>query len=129
LRRLSGKEINVDDCKDPNFTERTVKALYGFLPPDEEGSALHKLRLLRNKRLAHPEHIDLESIPKAKWDDADQLVTLGQNLVTALGAFTSTAYMDDRGDYLLSSDAQRVATSWRRLLKHPGVLGDAKAQG
>lgn len=123
MERITGAKFDCSQWQTAGFTAHVAGLLQEALPANDDGGPLSRLKALRDKRLAHPEDIDLHKIPKASWEDTDRLIVLAQNLVTALGAFTSTAYMGDDGRYWLSVDAQRAANSWARLLRHPGVLG------
>ncbi|HEX7082458.1 MAG TPA: hypothetical protein VF329_15725 [Gammaproteobacteria bacterium] len=99
--------------------------LIKVLPTPKNNAALNALKALRDKRLAHPENIEAEQIPRTTWEPAEALLEPPKQIVGILGSYTSTAYVDDEGAYLLSLDAQRASTSLRRLLREIRVAPPA----
>ena len=101
-------------------SESTLTAmgvLRSMMPSAKTDRALDALKGLRDKWLAHPEHIALEGIPKTTWAPADKLLRTGQLMVGALDSLTSTVYLDNAGSYLLTGDARRASVSTHRLLR------------
>jgi hypothetical protein len=98
-------------------TQLAVGALRALMPSPETHSALDALKALRDKRLAHPEHVAVESIPKTAWVPADELLRTAQLMIAALGDLTSTAHIDSAGRYFLKSDAECASVATHRLLR------------
>jgi hypothetical protein len=112
---ISGPETN------SATTRSAMRTLRSLMPSPETHPALEALKLLRDKRLAHPEHVAVESIPKTAWAPADELLRTGQLMLGALGSLTSAGYIDDVGNYFLTSDAQRASVSTHRLFRKLGI--------
>ena len=97
---------------------RLVELLRGCIPNIQGTPALNALKALRNKKIAHPEDINLESIEKTTWEEAEELLVPMRGIIGIVGdAYLSTAYWDCDGDYLLSADGSRVGRAMRRLIK------------
>ncbi len=83
----------------------------------DNARTLCDLKIMRNKKIAHPEAIPLGQIPKATYADIDQLVALAKSFVDAVGfGYFSTVWYP--------SDAKRATTCLRRLLQKAGVVPD-----
>lgn len=105
-----------DSEKDKNIL--LVELLRERVPNIQGAPALIALKALRDKKIAHPEDIDLESIEKTTWEEAEKLLVPPRRIVGIIGdAYLSTAYWDDEGNYLLSTDGSRVGRAMRRLMK------------
>lgn len=85
--------------------------------------ALMALKTVRDKTVAHPEAIAISELPKTTFADIDRLAALARTFLGAVGfGYLSTAYADDSGDHLMSSDAKRSAFCLRRLLQNAGIV-------
>ncbi len=94
-----------------------AQCLRASLPHVETHDALRALKTLRDKRIAHPEDIDLETIEKTTWEHAEKLLIVPRGIVGILGdAYLATAYWDERGSYLASIDGSRVGRTMHRLI-------------
>lgn len=79
---------------------------------------LNVLKTHRDKRVAHPEAIGSNRLPKTSWKDAQNLLNYAKYFIGIVGwAFLSTAYEVNHGEYLLSRDAKRSAEAMERLFK------------
>ncbi len=68
-------------------------------------------------RSATSEAVDLATIEKTTWAQAEPLLSVARTIVGIIGdAYLSTAYVDDRGSYLPSVDGTRVGRAMRRLI-------------
>ena len=95
-----------------------ARLLRECVPNIQETLALNALKELRDKKIAHPEDINLESIQRTTWEEAEKLLAPMRDIVGIVGdAYLSTAYWDDDGDYLLSIDGSRVGRAMRRLIQ------------
>ena len=75
---------------------------------------IQRLKQLRDKSLAHNEHV--AAIDAPTWNALIDLVDLAKQVVGVLGwAYFSTAYTIN-GEYLMSEDAQRASRALSRLL-------------
>lgn len=75
---------------------------------------IDKLKLFRNKRIAHNEAAEITA---PTWEALKELVSIAQNFVGVIGwAFFSTVYVHN-GEYFLTSDAKRASRALDRLAK------------
>jgi len=102
---------------DSASTQLAMDALNTKMPSPKTHPALAALKALRDKRLAHAEHIKIESIAKTGWGPADELLRTAQMMIAALGSLTGVMHIDSDGNYYLKSDAQRASVSTHRLLR------------
>ncbi len=107
--------ITIGECGGENFA-LALSAYFDFLlnQPDRL-IALEKLKLIRDKAIAHNEKRDNKLLGPT-WISLKDLIEVSKNFVGVLGwAYFSTAYVID-GEYILSSDALRASNSLKRLL-------------
>jgi AbiU2 len=99
--------------------DQTPKA--GLVTPDGLSRTLDSLKTIRDKFIAHPEAIRVDDLPKATLYEIADLLSFAKRFVDTIGfAYLSTAYADDSGEYMLSSDAERATRCLKRLLKLAG---------
>ncbi len=104
------------------FESRLRNIVVGELTGDE---LLENVKLLRDKVLAHHEHVDFDAMRKPTYVEFDALLQFAREFVSAVGfGYFSIAYTDDSGAYGLDLDATRSTRSLRRLLARVGVPGD-----
>jgi hypothetical protein len=105
--------------REPGFeqTSAVVDALLSMLPHHTNNRALKALKDLRDKRIAHPERATPEGLPTTSWTKALKLLEIPVEALGVCGAFTSTAYVDDIGRFMMDSDAARAGNATRRLLE------------
>ncbi len=120
LNRL-GAPIAAGVGTDSATTRIAMITLGSMMPSPKTHPALAALKALRDKRLAHPEHVAVESIPKTAWAPADELLRTAQLMIAALGSLTSTGHIDSEGNYFLKSDAQRASFATHRLFRKLGI--------
>jgi hypothetical protein len=85
-----------------------------ILSASARGENIARLKQLRDKSLAHNEHV--AAIDAPTWNSLIDLVDLAKQVVGILGwAYFSTAYTIN-GEYLMSEDAQRASYALNRLL-------------
>ncbi len=95
-----------------------VKRLRERLPDIHGSDSLRALKTLRDKKIGHPENIDIEDIEKTTWENAERLLELPRSVAGIVGdAYLSTAYWDDEGRYMCSTDGSRVGRAMQRLIK------------
>jgi AbiU2 len=81
----------------------------------ERVKAIEALKTLRDKALAHNEHV--ENIEGPTWKALGELIDIAKKLVAVLGwAYLGTAY-EIEGDFLLTDDAKRPSYALERLAK------------
>ena len=96
--------------------------LNNCLPDISNNETLAELKTLRDKRIAHPEDISAESLPKPTWGAVEELLSAPKDVVGIIGdGYLSTVYMFENGEYTLSSDATRVGRGASRLLSNLGI--------
>jgi hypothetical protein len=100
----------------PEQTRAVVDALLSRLPHHTNCAALNALKELRDKRIAHPERAKPEGLPTTSWSEALKLLDMPLEALGVCGAYTSTAYVDDNGKYMMDADAARAGNATRRLL-------------
>jgi len=92
----------------------TVQTFRSILESAEVLAALDKLKILRDKGIAHNE---VAHFVGPTWDSLKTLIFHAQNFVGVVGwAFYNTVYVHE-GEYFLSSDAQRPSKAMARLAK------------
>jgi hypothetical protein len=115
--RIATSEFDAADA--PSKKNLVIaRCLRAKLPNIDKNNALRALKTLRDKKIAHPEDIDLDTIEKTTYEQAEKLLNLPRGIVGILGnAYLATAYWDDEGSYLGSIDGSRVGRSMQRLIK------------
>lgn len=115
LRSMSAPAVLLD-CVDSNsqkFSLAFVKFVRARMDEPEQVENLKKLRQLRDKALAHNEHVI--SIEGPTWEAIAELTNIAKQTIGVLGwAYFSTGYMAN-GEYTLTDDANRAAFSLNRL--------------
>ena len=101
----------------PEQTRAVVDALLSKLPHYTNSEPLKALKDLRDKRIAHPERVTPEGIPTTSWAKALKLLEIPVEALGVCGAYTSTAYVDDKGQFMMGADAARAGNATRRLLE------------
>ena len=77
--------------------------------PKHLNETLDDLVNLRNKFIAHPEDIDVRSLPKTKWESAKKLLRYPKDVVGAISdGYLNIVYVDDKGEYCPTTDATRI---------------------
>lgn len=118
LERLSDPDLThfVADFFDQRMSDSHAEGV-------DNARALRALKTVRDKKIAHPEAVGLDDLPKTTLADIDQLVALAKIFLGAVGSgYLSAAYQDDTGHHFMSSDAKRSTICLRRLLRKAGVI-------
>ncbi len=116
---------------DPWITQLVRKEFGDRLPDtrrpetNELSNALHKLKLARDKGIAHDDLVHDSSLIVDETDIRLPLDFVRDFLVTIGHGYLNIAYKFDDGTYPLDSEAQTVSLSLRRLLSKAGILTDA----
>lgn len=93
----------------------------------ENKLTLEKLRMVRDKRLAHSERISDDKIDGPNWEEVETLLTNAKTMLSDMGMhLANIAYSDGKGDYFLTSDAKRTSTALDRLFKMAFVNSEAR---
>ncbi|GJL78311.1 MAG: hypothetical protein NPINA01_13000 [Nitrospinaceae bacterium] len=104
--------------------EKTIYVADRLLSKKPKGmkKTLDPLVKLRNKHIAHPEVIDVESLLRTTWDAAETLLQYPKDVVGAISdGYLNISYVVDSGEYVLSSDASRVGRGVKRMLAELGI--------
>lgn|GEM_PF-1788337 len=124
----------MDGLSDPDLTRFVAdffdRRISDSHPEGQENArALLALKTVRDKRVAHAEAIAPDQLPRSTFADIHRLASLAKSFVGAVGiGYLSTAYEDDAGRYLMSSDAQRSTACLRRLLQRAGVVPESQSR-
>jgi hypothetical protein len=113
----------------PDQTKAVADALQSKLPVATQNAALNALKALRDKRIAHPENISAEAIPRTTWEEAEKLLVMPRQAVSVCGAYFSMAYTDNEGRYFMTTDAGTAGYAMRRLFKELGIIKKEMLQG
>jgi len=88
----------------------------------ELSRSLETMRASRDKAIAHNEAVDRDSLPRAKWSEAESLLEYAKNVSAGLAmAYFSSAWTDDFGRFGKTDDAGVAASQLRRLLKAANI--------
>jgi len=106
--------LNVVDAGGAEFGLAFGKFGDELLSSPERNENIARLKALRDKSLAHNEHVS--SIDALTWNALINLLDLAKQVVGILGwAYFNTAYTIN-GDYIMSADAKRASRALGRLL-------------
>jgi len=105
-----------------DLTRAAVDVLLDRAPRHQENHALNTLRTLRDKRIAHPERVSIESLPSTTWESALSLLKVPTEALAVVGAYTSEAYVDADGALLILNDPKRAGFAALRVLRALGVV-------
>ena len=129
LVRLGAPHLQLKSLSDPDLTRFTAeffdRRLSDCYPEGiDNARAVLALKTVRDKKIAHPEAISSEHLPKSTFADIDQLASFAKAFIGAVGfGYLNIAYEDD-GGHFLSFDAKKSTVSLRRLLQKANVLPD-----
>ena len=84
----------------------------------ENASAIKKLKLLRDKKIAHGELLGAKDVEGPTWEETEALIEHAKDLQSEI-AFTliNFVYKFDNGSYAIDDNAIRAATALNRLFK------------
>jgi len=95
-----------------------VRHIRARMPDIDKSNALFALKTLRDKKIVHPEDVDLDKIEKTTWEEAEWFLVPARATVGIIAyAYLSAAYLDHKGSYLPSVDGSRVGRAMERLVK------------
>lgn len=105
----------VDDAPQ-NFCIQFAGFIDSLIDDPERQVALEKLKAIRDKSLAHNEHVTPPDGPT--WNAIADFTTIAKNTVGVLGwAYFRTGYMIN-GEYGLTQDATRASNAANRLIDY-----------
>jgi hypothetical protein len=116
MQRL-GVWSQVASLSGTTLTTAVVDVLLGRTPNPDENEALNALKTLRDKRIAHPERVVVESLPTTTWNKADALQRVPIEALATCGAYLSEAFVDAQGDLFEGSNAKRAGFATSRALR------------
>jgi len=91
--------------------------LSALSPRTKNSKIFAAIKSLRDKKIAHSEHIDFEALPKTQRSSAEELLQYPKDVLSIIGnGYLNKMYMYENGEYVLSSDAQRIGRGTKRLL-------------
>ncbi|MCX6122184.1 MAG: hypothetical protein NTX44_11280 [Ignavibacteriales bacterium] len=87
------------------------------MPSLDNSNSLLALKVIRDKRIAHRELMDISGSPTTSFRDAYNLITYAQNFVIVVGtAYTSTVHGFINEDFFLGEDAERSSLSLKNII-------------
>lgn len=102
-----------------------IRSVLPQLAPDRERDSdrvLDAVKYRRDKVIAHNEHLGDTPLPRLTWEEGQSLLEIAKSILGLLGwGYLRTAFEDDTGEYLLTSDAERGGRALERLLQHAGL--------
>jgi hypothetical protein len=102
-------------------TRAVIDSLLAKLPHHTNSEPLKALKDQRDKRITHPERATPAGLPTTSWKKALKLLEIPVEALGVCGAFTSTAYVDHKGRFMMDADAARAGNATRRLLEAPST--------
>lgn len=121
LERLGVSLQDLAKLEGVEATAFVIRALREAMPTPESHYGLKGLKATRDKQLAHPEHVEAETLPRATWEQAEALLSLAKEMTGTLSACTNTGYVDNDGDYLGTYDSEMTIVNLRRMLRRLGI--------
>lgn len=122
LIRLNMQIPDIEEIDQNTKNKHIHNKMINHIPEISKNETLAALKTLRDKRIAHPEDISVESLPKPTWGAVEDLLTPAKDIVCIIGeGYLNVTYMFEDGEYSLSSDATRVGRGIRRLLGDLGI--------
>jgi hypothetical protein len=104
------------------FEDRLRNIVVGGLTAKQ---LLKKVKLIRDKVLVHPEHVDVEAMGTLNYNEFDPLLQFAREFVSTVGfGYFSFVYRDNSGAYGLDLDATRSTRCLRRLLARVDVTSN-----
>lgn len=111
-----GVEANLKIKSDQEITNIVVEQIGKMLLEKDANSALKRLKTLRDKRIAHPEHIDETKLPQVYWREIDDSLKLAKEVIGIIGNNYLNVHYELDGEYVLSYDASLIANALSSLL-------------
>lgn len=119
----------IESASDSSFTRRLGELLRISCPDTSKADActlsrsLGFLRGTRDKAIAHNEVVDTDELPRAKWAEAESLLSYAKSVSAGLAmAFFESAWTTDSGKFSRDDDAGVAAGQLTRLLKQAGIV-------
>jgi hypothetical protein len=104
---------NQSEVKDVETTNNIANYFLEKIPKIN----INKLKIVRDKRIAHHEHVVTDSIKSPTYNEIIELIDFAKEFLEIVGRpYTATAYKSDDGHNFLSSDAQRAKRCLKRLI-------------
>lgn len=124
-RRLAWAGFTLGDVSDEDLTRHIAAHFERTLPNTQyKGTSLlacqtlDRLKLWRDKRVAHNEIVDPDHLPPVEMNDVWELLTHAKRFVGVVGhAYIETVFDSDEGNYLSSNAARRPTLAFRTLAK------------
>lgn len=121
-------ETKIKSLEDTQATELLAREYTNRLPSLADGgpTGLNALKFRRDKKLAHPEAINVTDIPPITYKQIHDLLSFAKDFIATVGlSYLSIVYVVDDGTFLLSRDAEDIVRPLRRLLQRAGIIADA----
>lgn len=119
--RSVGHGGEIETLTDRELARLLVEYFRPSMPTATTSPALAKLRIARDKHIAHSERTGASAYGPSIPEIESLLAFAKQFLSVFAGTFLSVIHEDDQGRYFVSDDAKRTAGSAKRLLKAIGL--------
>jgi hypothetical protein len=130
-RKLSGLGHDADELNklsDAQITKMIARHFDKSLPrvalthANALSKGLNALKTRRDKTIAHPEAVELSSLPIATFADMDQLLVYAKDFIHTVGfGYLSIIYKTDDDEYVLARDAGDATRALERLIAMAGI--------
>jgi AbiU2 len=108
---------NACSLSSQQLTQIIVDYFSAKMPLMDNDSTLQALKLLRNKRIAHRDAIDLSDSPTTTFGEAFNLIRFAHNFLVITGAaYTSTLHGFVNGDFFVGRDAEENSRALDHLV-------------
>lgn len=129
LARQGMSRAAIDELKrssDRDITRALVAFLRSRLDNPETAQAVDRIKLVRDKAIAHNEDIKAYGASGPTWTSVLALLSVAKDVVGVVGwAYLSIVYMHE-GEYQLTSDAKRPSRAMQRLLEDLGIVASSR---
>jgi len=120
LEQRGGSKASFNELADNELTSALVSEFQSILPISNGGAhalreAISKLKILRNKSVAHHEVVEISELPSVKRYDTDALVEGANEFINVV----SPSYLAVHHD--LDRDVNKTESSLGKLLRAAGV--------
>lgn len=129
LLAIYDNNISFGEKSDQEITLYLVKHMRDHLPsvdeidPKKLSESMDELKYARDKKIAHHESIEVDSIKMTTWKVFNEYIDYSKLFVSIVGrGYLGILYTDDKGVHFLTADAERSNISLGRLLKVSGIV-------
>jgi len=116
LRTLGMVDIDAWSIDKAQLSGAIIQYFQNGMPSLESSPALQSLRVIRDKRIAHRENIDMADLKTATFEQAFELIEFAQNFaIVVSAAYTSTLHGNVNEFFFSAKTQKEVLHLWRRF--------------